>query len=218
MARLMAKTKPYHRWMVLVPLSVSGLWFYLLEQTVLQPEYWIHIRLDAYIPFVPMFVIPYIIWYVYVAIPACYLFWKSPREFTRMAMFLALGMLVACTVYTCFPNGQPLRPVIKNPRGLLRVAIYYLYAIDTPTNSAPSIHVVYSVAAHVAITRHNNRRQRNRWMNGASLLVAVSCIVSTVFIKQHSVVDLVLGLMLSAVLYLLIYRRKAVAERRLGAC
>lgn len=203
----MAKPGSYLRWIMLVPLIISGIWFNILEKEVLNPDFIMQSTLDMYIPFTPAFVVPYFIWYVYVALTAFYLFWRSPDDFVKIAAFLALGMLIACTVYTAFPNGQALRPVLKPTTEPLTDMIYHLYRIDTPANCAPSIHVVYSVAAHAAIYHHNNSKQFS-WINIISFIVSVLCILSTVFIKQHSVIDLFAGLILSAVLYLIIYKRE----------
>lgn len=208
MSQLIIKIKPYGRWIMLIPLILSGVWFSLLEKKVLIPEYILYIRLDDFIPHVPLFVIPYVLWYAYVAIPAFFLFFASKNEFVKIALFLTLGMMVACIVYTLFPNGQTLRPELNGYDAPLIRLIQLIYSNDTPNNSAPSIHVIYSVAAHAAIAFYNNNRKRIAWINMASLILSVLCIMSTVFIKQHSMIDLIFGLIVSAVLYILIYGRR----------
>jgi len=205
MSKLLIKIKTYYRWFILIPLVISGLWFYILEKKIIIPEYILHIRLDDYIPYIPWFVIPYVLWYLYVTIPAIFLFFKAPHEFVRLTIFLTAGMLIACTIYMLFPNGQSLRPkLIGYDEPLIRM-IKIIYLNDTPNNSAPSIHVIYSVAAHAAITFYNNNRKKIEWVNKVSLITAVSCIISTVFIKQHSVIDLIFGIIVAVILYFFIY-------------
>jgi membrane-associated phospholipid phosphatase len=151
-----------------------------------------------------------VFWYLYVIVPAVFLFFRSPREFVKLALFLTAGMFVACTVFTLFPNGQALRPVLSSGYDEPLIALIRLiYMNDTPANSAPSIHVIYSVAAHAAIAYYNNGRKRIRLVNSISRIIAVLCIVSTVFIKQHSVIDLVMGLVFSGFLYYFIYGCKS---------
>lgn len=205
MSELIVKIKAYNRWFILVPLILSGVWFFVLEAKIIIPEYILHIRLDDYIPYVPLFVIPYVFWYLYVAAPAVFLFFASPREFVKIAGFLTAGMIIACIVYTLFPNGQNLRPELQGYDAPLIRLIQLLYTNDTPNNCAPSIHVIYSFAAHAAITFYNNNRKKIVWINKVSFIIASLCAVSTVFIKQHSVIDLILGLGVSVLLYILIY-------------
>lgn len=214
MSELLIKAKPYHRWFMLIPLILSCTWFYTLEKEITQPEYLLYTRLDDYIPFAPLFVVPYVLWYFYVTVPAVFLFIKSPVEFSRMAAFLTMGMIIACSIYSLFPNGQALRPDLNSHNEPLVRLIRFIYSVDSPANCAPSIHVIFSVAAHTAIARYNNLRQRIGWINGASLILSALCILSTVFIKQHSVIDLIMGLLLSGVLYLLIYSLQNVGARR----
>jgi membrane-associated phospholipid phosphatase len=208
MKDVLVKAKPYHRWFMLIALILSGLWFIVLEKNIVTPEYQLYSRFDDYIPYAPIFVIPYVFWYLYVAAPAFFLFFKAPREFVRMALFLTVGMIIACMVYTFFPNGQALRPVLRNYDEPLIKLIRFIYSKDTPANCAPSIHVIYSVAAHAAISLYDNNGKRIVWIKALSLIIALLCIMSTVFIKQHSIIDLMFGLFISALLYFAIYGYK----------
>ena len=205
MSKLLVKIKLYYRWFILIPLVISGVWFYTLEKKIIIPEYILHIRLDDYIPYGPLFVIPYLLWYLYVAVPAVFLFFKSPGEFIRLVLFLTAGMGIACAVYMIFPNGQALRPELNLYNEPIIRLIHIIYSYDTPTNSAPSIHVIYSVAVHSAITFYNSNRNKIVWVNIISLIMTALCIASTVFIKQHSVIDLISGIIVSVFLYYIIY-------------
>ena len=211
---VLTRLKPYNRWFILVPLVLSGVWFSILEIKILDPEYLLYIKLDDYIPYVPLFVIPYVFWYFYVAAPAIYLFFQAPNDFVRMAIFLTIGMVIACTAYTLFPNGQVLRPVLTGYDEPLIRLIRFIYSNDTPTNSAPSIHVIYSVAAHSAVAYYIMSINRFIWVKWLSLFVSALCIISTVFIKQHSLIDLILGLAVSGLLYFLLYKLKVKKPKR----
>lgn len=208
------KAVPRRNWLMLIPMCAAGLWFFLLEQIAPAPRYIIYSPLDDLIPFVSAFIIPYVIWYFYVAGVGLLLFLTDSDEFVRFAAFIAGGMLIACAIYTFFPNGQMLRPDLSSPQGPLEAITAFLYTIDTPTNSSPSIHVVYSVAAHVAVVRYSRKHGGPGLVRAASLILAVLIIMSTVFVKQHSVLCIVAGLLLSLVLYVAIYIRVKVASYR----
>ena len=59
---------------------------------------------------------------------------------------------------------------------------------DTPTNLWPSIHVYNSLGAHFAIIR-SKCFEKKKGIRIGSLILASSIIVATMFIKQHSVFD-----------------------------
>ncbi len=200
---------PRRNWLMLIPMGLGGLYFYLLERIAPAPRYILHSPLDDLIPFASAFIIPYVIWYFYVTGMGVILFFKDSDEFVRFAAFIAGGMLIACLIYTFWPNGQMLRPDLSAPNGPLETLIQFLYSIDTPTNSSPSIHVVYSIAAHTALIRYNRKHRQIKALNIASLIITIFIILSTVFIKQHSVLCVVSGLLLSLALYAAIYGHSA---------
>ncbi len=162
-----------------------------------------HSNLDNYIPFVKGMVIPYLLWYIYIVIPLIYLGFHSKDDFYKLSFFMFTGMTICFLIYLIFPNGQNLRPVI-NSQDLLSKIIKSIYIKDTPTNSAPSMHVLNSIAVHMAIIKCD-KFKNNKWLCIISNCIMISIIASTVMIKQHSILDVMYGIILSIVLYWLIY-------------
>jgi len=80
-----------------------------------------------------------------------------------------------------------------------------LYQTDTATNLWPSIHVYNSIGAHLAIT-HSKKLANKKWLHFGSLILAVSIILSTILIKQHSVFDVLTAFVMAAIMYLVVYR------------
>lgn len=216
MLRDRCKRIPRRSWMMLLPLGLGGLYFYLLERIAPAPRYLLHARLDDIIPFVSAFVIPYVLWYFYVAGIGWMLFLKDADEFVRYAAFLSSGMIIACLIYTIWPNGQMLRPDLSSPNGPLEAILGLIYSIDTPTNSAPSLHVMNAIGAHIALSRFNHRRWHSKALNLASLLLALLMVLSTVFVKQHSVICIASGLLLALILAAIIYLRPTVKSIRIA--
>ena len=70
---------------------------------------------------------------------------------------------------------------------------------DTPTNVCPSIHVASSLAMDLAICRSVLGQKRR--VRIASHGVFVLIVLSTVFLKQHSVIDVFWGAVLTLVLH-----------------
>ena len=80
-----------------------------------------------------------------------------------------------------------------------------LYQTDTPTNIWPSIHVYNSLGAHIAILKCKKLNGK-RWIHISSLVLAISIILSTVFLKQHSVFDMLTAFVMALIMYVLTYR------------
>ena len=59
---------------LLIYMVVYLVWFVLLEQTPAKGHHIIHLTVDDYIPFCEVFIIPYLLWFLYVAAVVVYLF------------------------------------------------------------------------------------------------------------------------------------------------
>ena len=187
-------------------------WFMWLESRADLPYHVIHVRLDDMIPFVEYFIVPYLLWFAYVAVVFVYLFFKSRREFYQYCIFLFTGMTLFLIVSTIYPNGHLLRPSGFERNNIVTLAVSLLYQIDTATNICPSLHVFNSIAAHRAVA-NNQSLGKNRLIHGASFVLMVSIILATMFLKQHSVLDVVSGILLGLLMDQLVYRTDYSAVR-----
>lgn len=179
-------------------------WFVYLENSVKRPENLIHMKLDDMIPFCEIFVIPYFLWFAYVSSVVLYLFFKNRQDYYRNCVFLFTGMTIFLLVSTLWPNGHHLRPYIMPRDNIFTHMVSRLYSVDTPTNLWPSIHVYNSLGAHFAVIK-NRKLCKNKPIHIASFTLCVSIILSTVFIKQHSVFDVLTAFLMAAVMYIVVY-------------
>lgn len=195
-------------------------WFIWLESRANQPYHVIHTGLDDMLPFIECFIVPYLLWFLYVAAVFVYLFFKNKREFYQYSIFLFTGMTLFLIISTVYPNGHLLRPASFERNNIFILAVQILYQVDTATNIFPSIHVYNSIAAHMAVVK-NDKLGKNIWIRWGSFLLMSSIILATVFLKQHSALDMFAGILLGVLMNRLIYhtdffalRTKAEEKRR----
>lgn len=181
-------------------------WFLWLESRANLPYHVIHISLDDKLPFIEYFIIPYLFWFLYVAAVFIYLFFqKNKKEFYQYCIFLFTGMTLFLIISTVYPNGHLLRPSSFERHNVFTFAVQILYQADTATNIFPSLHVFNSIAAHRAVA-NNAKLRGNLLIRGGSFLLMVSIILATMFLKQHSVLDVISGIMLGMLMDQLVYR------------
>jgi len=170
-------------------------------------EYWAtQIPFDNLIPFCEWFAIPYCLWYPLLIGLGIFLFFRDSRAFRRYMLFLAVTFLVSELIWFLIPNGQDLRPLVLPRNNLLSRLMAALYSIDTHTNVFPSVHVVGSVGAALAAWDSSFFREK-KWLCTATTLLAAAICLSVVFVKQHGVLDLLGGLVLSIIAAVFIYRK-----------
>lgn len=183
-------------------------WFFYLEKVITPSTenlHIIHSAIDSLIPFCEYFIIPYVIWFFYIAVSCVYMFFKGTNEeYLKFALSLVIGMSIAMLICTFFPNGLNLRPEIMPRNNAFSDAVAYLYSTDTPTNVFPSIHVYNSLAIHIALAKCK-AMEKHRTIKTISLIICVLICMSTVFLKQHSVIDVLGACIMMAVLYVVLY-------------
>lgn len=179
-------------------------WFNYLEKTVTTHFHVIHVALDDYIPFCEYFIIPYFLWFAYIAGGLGYFFLKDKDEYFKLCKMLFTGMTIFLIVSTVYPNGHYLRPETFERNNLFVHMVKWLYATDTATNLFPSIHVYNSIAIHIAVC-HCSSLKKCRAVRYGSFLLMVNIILSTMFLKQHSVFDVATGIFLSVLMYHFVY-------------
>ena len=199
---------------LLIYMAIYLSWFAWLEEKNTKNYQVIHVAADDYIPFCEIFIVPYLLWFAYVSIVVLFLFFRNKQEFYRSCVFLFTGMTIFLIISTLWPNGHHLR-LAEMPRdNIFTRAVSALWSVDTPTNLWPSIHVYNSMGAHFAVIRSSELEHR-KGIRIASGILAFSIILSTMFIKQHSVFDVMTGITLGIVMYIFTYRREVVLAARM---
>lgn len=186
---------------------VHGVVFGLLEQARQVDSYYpMYCRLDDLIPFNEWFVLPYIYWFVYLIGMLVYTFFRDVPVFRQMMRFVILTYSASLVIFFLFPNCQELRPESFQRDNIFTRFMADFYAFDTNTNVFPSLHVVGSMAALFASWKA--RGLNTPLWRTVSLISAVLIILSTVFLKQHSVLDVFGGLLVSVLGYFLCFHKK----------
>lgn len=199
--------KYHHAIPALLYAAVYLVWFGYLEKTITTHYHVIHTDLDDYIPFCEAFIVPYLLWYVYVGAVIVYLFIKNKSDYTKCCWFLFTGMTVFLIISTLWPNGQNLRPHIMPRDNIFTRMVTCLYQTDTNTNIWPSLHVYNSLGAHLAISKCRELK-KYKLLQFGSLIMCISIVLATVFLKQHSTFDVVTAFILAAIMYVLVYDKE----------
>lgn len=199
--------KQYRHGVILVYFFFYMIWFTYLERTVTTKFTPVHSKLDDYIPFMEIFIIPYLLWFIYIFITVAYFFFTSKEDFYRCCAFLFIGMTICLTIYTIWPNGHYLRVDLDTlgRSNIFTRMLSLIYGIDTATNVCPSIHVYNSIGAMIAI-RKSVRLKDIKWLQVSVFILTVLISMSTVFLKQHSILDVFGAIALSLVMYPIAYK------------
>ena len=165
--------------------------------------YPMYCRLDDLIPFNEWFLIPYLLWFAYIIGMLLYTLLYDIDGFKRMMYFTMFTYTVALIFYFTFPTVQNLRPGAFENDNILTRFMARFYEFDTNTNVCPSVHVFGSFASTFALLWARGLQKRS--IKVIAHLLNISICLSTVFLKQHSILDVLVALPFCLIGYFLFY-------------
>lgn len=146
--------------------------------------------IDNMIPFVPIFIIPYLLWYPFITGSLVALAFKDRRTYFQTLIALCSGLVISYIFFFVFQSGIE-RPNIQLEENFLHTLIYYTYRFDEPYNCFPSIHVLTSYL----MLKGTRIFGRTIWAMTSTLSILI--VISTVLVKQHVIVDIVGGILIA---------------------
>ena len=172
---------------------------FTLEEQYLRPVVIVRCPLDDLIPFNSLFIIPYFAWFLLVPAVIGYFMFTSKEEFLDLCFMLFTGMTICLAIYAVVPNGIHLREMITG-HDICSQLVIMLRQVDTATNVCPSIHVFATLGVLLSVMR-SPRFTGKRLLKGFLIILSVLICLATVFLKQHSVIDLFCGTALAVIMY-----------------
>lgn len=157
--------------------------------------------LDAFVPFRPIFVYPYLAYYLWLLIPIPIL--RTRAQFYGAVYAFGLTQMVALVFYVALPS-QMDRPLVTGD-DLSAQLVRLVYEVDRGYNIVPSLHVAHSVLVALLFYSLDPRRFPLVAM-GSALICA-----STVLVKQHYLLDIPAGVAVALCCY---YPTMAFTQRR----
>jgi len=175
-------------------------WFFWLDLTITDPKYIIHSPIDDFIPFNEWFIFPYCSWFLLLAAVTALLWWNDTESYDKLCLMMFSGMTFCLILYMVLPNGLDIRPTAEavGRDNIAMQIMQLIWKADASVNVCPSIHCQSSGCMALAFSQSKQAKGRPGLKVLAWGWAALIC-ASTVFTKQHSILDVVCGLALVAV-------------------
>ncbi|MCM3764564.1 phosphatase PAP2 family protein [Neobacillus niacini] len=152
--------------------------------------------LDQEIPFLPVFIIPYILWYGYIFCYLIYFCFKNTKVYFKTILLIVTGELICFLIYFFLQTHVP-RPALEGD-GFMTLLVQWIYTKDQPYNCFPSIHVLTTFAVMLASLHIKSKHVLN---TACIHIVGSLIIISTLFVKQHVIFDMIASMFLVTFLY-----------------
>lgn len=181
-------TSPQYRHLLLLLGWIPYFIGFFLTERLIPPErcFLVHCPLDDRIPFCEGFLVPYVLWYGLVAGSLLYYLFYDVARFRKLQIYILVTQILGMGIFLLLPSRQELRPGVFPRENLLTRGVGLLYRVDTSTGVCPSMHAAWSMALASVWSRD---REAKLWIRAGILGLCISICLSTVFLKQHSVLD-----------------------------
>ena len=210
--------KTYRHLLLLLYWPIYGVFFWFVEKHYYKffdklgiEFHEMYLPIDDMIPFNELFVIPYVFWFLYIVLSIAYTLFYDVDMFKKMSYFIMITYTCALISYYTYPTVQCLRPESFARDNFLVDFMKDFYAYDTNTNVCPSVHVFGSISSTIAFVC---TKRLNLCIKISAHIMNVLIILSTLFLKQHSVIDAVVALVISAVAYVIVFRPGIFAKKK----
>ncbi|PYY78183.1 inositol phosphorylceramide synthase [Pseudomonas sp. TKO26] len=173
-----------------------GLALFIGLQRLVTPRYnWVT-PLDQWIPFVAESWFLYVLFFPFVLLAAAY---ASPERFRGLGNATGLAFGVALLCFWLFPEVLPRPQLDALDNAFLQQRLSRMWQLDRACNGFPSLHVAVTCLAWWAL-----RGRPYPWLSAAGGLLIC---LSTLTLKQHTLVDVAGGVLLALVCALVTQRQ-----------
>jgi membrane-associated phospholipid phosphatase len=182
--------RPYRLTMPMV-LLVALVPFYILIPELLPPDsrYVPETLLDRALPLVPSWALVYGALYLFLILLPIFIV-RQDEQIRRTVFAYLLIWITAYVIFALYPTTAP-RPSRVVGKGFAVWGLRALYSADPPYNCFPSLHVAHSFVSALTCFRVH------RGLGIAATVCATLVAVSTLFTKQHYVLDVIAGVFLA---------------------
>jgi membrane-associated phospholipid phosphatase len=157
------------------------------------------LALDRAIPLIPMWALVYGALYVFLILLPIFIV-RQDEPIRRTVYAYLLIWLTAYVFFAFYPTAAP-RPPIVIGEGFAVWGLRALYSSDPPYNCFPSLHVAHSFVSALACARVH------RTLGVVATVCATLVALSTLFTKQHYILDVIAGVLLAFAAWAIFLRK-----------
>ena len=191
-----------HLWLLLGWVVYFALYFLTENLIPYSACHVVHSRVDDLIPFCEYFLVFYTAWYVLIFGLLLYYLLYDIDSFKKLQIFIMITQAIAMAVYIIWPSRQDMRPDEFVRSNFFTWLMGIIYGFDTSTGVCPSLHVGYSLGVLAVVLRKKSVKPVTKV---AVVILVIMICVSTMFVKQHSFVDVIAAIPLGIIADFLVF-------------
>jgi len=181
--------------LIFISLVIGSMLLYIPVNRLITGGYNLEILFDKFIPITPVFVIPYLFGIVFWIFSIIYINLKANKEYAmRFNIMMITAGILSALIYIFIPTFVS-RPEIIDTDVFSNI-LKLVYLGDNVHNAAPSGHTFYTIICFIDLYKMFPKHRFT--ITAISILI----ILSTLFTKQHNILDVITGFLFALGIYL----------------
>ncbi len=156
------------------------------------PTHDLTIPADLKIPLIPIFIWPYLFCYLFAFLPGFVA--TDWHRVCRGVLSVLISNLTSFVVYLAYPVAFP-KPELGNSLSERLIRLEYVIDFHPGGNNLPSMHIIFAWLIYFICLNQGMRKVAESLL----FLAAVLITVSTLFVKQHILADVIAGVVWAVV-------------------
>jgi membrane-associated phospholipid phosphatase len=185
---------------LLITIPIISIFYDLLNNSS-RGAYSLITDIDRGIPLIKLFILPYISWFIYIFLTFVYLCIKDKKIYYKTLIAYNISLILCYVVYFFYQTTVPRPDLIGDD--MLTSLVAMIYTSDQPFNCFPSIH---SLTSYLMIKAINKSRAKNKLATLIIYGMSSLIILSTLFVKQHVILDALSAILLGDIVFNLVYK------------
>lgn len=157
--------------------------------------------IDRSVPFVKEFIIPYVIWYAFIYAVLVFLCFTDKEAYIKTLLAYEICIVISFFIYYLFQTKVP-RPALLGNDFVTNI-VRWVYKSDNPFNCFPSTHCF---SAYIILKGVSASKIKNKPIRFIIFSECILVIISTQFVKQHVVLDLVAAILLGEIVSKIVFK------------
>lgn len=182
--------------LILVLIFQAGI--YSISKLFQRSPIYLNNYFDNIIPFIPYFVIFYITWFPLLFLVPLLVLKYDKKVFDRYIFTIFIFAIFEGIMFILLPTTMN-REVI-NVTSISTFIINIIYKVDTPVNLFPSAHCAFAILFIMSVLDVKKIKREYKLLIS---VISILIILSTLFIKQHVLIDVIGALAIIPIYYIL---------------
>lgn len=188
---------------ILLIFGLNGLIYFLIK-FLISNYHLISLPIDSKIPFIPGFIYIYMIWYPFLIVSYYFIFKYNKDKYIRSIITICLSLPILYSCFILYPTTVS-RPIVDSYNSITSFITYVVFKVDTPVNCFPSGHCLLCFILLFSVLKD---KSLPKWFRLSNIVINFLIIISTLFTKQHVLIDVIAAFILAFIMYYFISNLK----------